>query len=145
MQPSTRRCPIFVSITGEIALLWQDVDPYEGDVILLTLDTDETLAMNTFELRGDLAQRFNHRYKKTFRLPEPYILKATAKIATQIGMVRRAATVRPTPIAASTDFRFEPIASMRPPSMRKPFSKLSTSGARSKAPVMDMAVFDIAS
>ncbi len=47
-----------VSITGEIALLWQDVDPYEGDVILLTLDTDETLAMNTFELRGDLAQRF---------------------------------------------------------------------------------------
>ncbi|MFN8121843.1 MAG: hypothetical protein U0237_05380 [Thermoleophilia bacterium] len=47
-----------VSITGEIALLWQDVDPYEGDVILLTLDTDETLAMNTFELRGPLAQRF---------------------------------------------------------------------------------------
>jgi tryptophanyl-tRNA synthetase len=28
----------------------------------------------------DLAQRFNHRYKKTFRLPEPYILKETAKI-----------------------------------------------------------------
>jgi hypothetical protein len=47
-----------VSITGEIALLWQDVDPYEGDVILLTLDTDETLAMNTFELRGALAERF---------------------------------------------------------------------------------------
>jgi len=33
------------------------------------------------ELTSDLAQRFNHRYKKTFRLPEPYILKATAKIA----------------------------------------------------------------
>jgi tryptophanyl-tRNA synthetase len=33
------------------------------------------------ELTRDLAQRFNHRYKKTFRLPEPYILKATAKIA----------------------------------------------------------------
>ena len=32
------------------------------------------------ELTRDLAQRFNHRYKKTFRLPEPYILKATAKI-----------------------------------------------------------------
>ncbi|MBI4943234.1 MAG: tryptophan--tRNA ligase, partial [Actinobacteria bacterium] len=30
------------------------------------------------ELTRDLAQRFNHRYKKTFRLPEPYILKATA-------------------------------------------------------------------
>ena len=31
-------------------------------------------------LTRDLAQRFNHRYKKTFRVPEPYILKATAKI-----------------------------------------------------------------
>ncbi len=26
------------------------------------------------------SRRFNHRYKKTFRLPEPYILKETAKI-----------------------------------------------------------------
>ncbi len=33
------------------------------------------------ELTRDLAQRFNHRYSKTFRLPEPYILKSTAKIA----------------------------------------------------------------
>src|SRR4051794_29586488 len=32
------------------------------------------------ELTRDLAQRFNHRYKKTFRLPEPYILTQTAKI-----------------------------------------------------------------
>src|SRR5512144_550247 len=32
------------------------------------------------ELTRDLAQRFNHRYKKTVRLPEPYIHKATAKI-----------------------------------------------------------------
>ncbi|GAA4076930.1 tryptophan--tRNA ligase [Nocardioides kongjuensis] len=32
------------------------------------------------ELTRDLAQRFNGRFKKTFRLPEPYILKATAKI-----------------------------------------------------------------
>jgi tryptophanyl-tRNA synthetase len=32
------------------------------------------------ELTRDLAQRFNHRYKKTFRLPEPFILKQTAKI-----------------------------------------------------------------
>lgn len=32
------------------------------------------------ELTRDLAQRFNHRYKKTFRLPEPFILEATAKI-----------------------------------------------------------------
>lgn len=33
------------------------------------------------ELTRDLAQRFNSRYKKTFRLPEPYILKATGRIA----------------------------------------------------------------
>ncbi len=32
------------------------------------------------ELTRDLAQRFNHRYKKTFRLPEPFIIKDTAKI-----------------------------------------------------------------
>jgi tryptophanyl-tRNA synthetase len=32
------------------------------------------------ELTRDLAQRFNHRYKKTFRLPEPYILESTGKI-----------------------------------------------------------------
>jgi len=32
------------------------------------------------ELTRDLAQRFNHRYQETFRLPEPYILEATAKI-----------------------------------------------------------------
>src|SRR3954451_8300641 len=30
------------------------------------------------ELTRALANRFNHRYKKTFRLPEPYILKSTA-------------------------------------------------------------------
>jgi hypothetical protein len=45
------------SITGEISLLWQDVDPYAGDVLLVTLDTDEPLRMNTFEIRGDLALR----------------------------------------------------------------------------------------
>ncbi len=32
------------------------------------------------ELTRDLAGRFNSRYKKTFRLPEPYIMKETAKI-----------------------------------------------------------------
>jgi tryptophanyl-tRNA synthetase len=33
------------------------------------------------ELTRDLAGRFNHRYKKAFPLPEPYILKQTAKIS----------------------------------------------------------------
>jgi tryptophanyl-tRNA synthetase len=32
------------------------------------------------ELTRDLAQRFNHRYKKTFPMPEPYILKSTGRI-----------------------------------------------------------------
>jgi len=32
------------------------------------------------ELTRDIAQRFNRRYQKTFRVPEPYILGATAKI-----------------------------------------------------------------
>ncbi|MDQ6935467.1 MAG: tryptophan--tRNA ligase [Actinomycetota bacterium] len=32
------------------------------------------------ELTRDLAQRFNTRYRKTFRLPEAYILRSTAKI-----------------------------------------------------------------
>jgi hypothetical protein len=45
------------SITGEISLLWQDVDPYRGDVILMSLDTDEPTRMNTFEIRGELAGR----------------------------------------------------------------------------------------
>ena len=55
------------------------------------------------ELTRDLAQRFNHRYKKTFRLPEPYILKATAKITdlqepdgedVEVGVVARPASSR---------------------------------------------------
>jgi tryptophanyl-tRNA synthetase len=32
------------------------------------------------ELTRDLAQRFNHRFKKAFPMPEPYILKSTGKI-----------------------------------------------------------------
>jgi hypothetical protein len=45
------------SIDGEISLLWQDVDAYRGDVILMSLDTDEPLRMNTFEISGELAAR----------------------------------------------------------------------------------------
>jgi hypothetical protein len=47
-----------VSITGEISLLWQDVDPYAGDVLLLRLDVDEPGDLDTFELSGDLAARY---------------------------------------------------------------------------------------
>ncbi len=45
------------SITGEISLLWQDVNPYRGDLILMSLDTDEPLRLNTFEIGGELAVR----------------------------------------------------------------------------------------
>jgi hypothetical protein len=45
------------SIDGEISLLWQDVDAYRGDVILMSLDTDEPMRMNTFEISGELAAR----------------------------------------------------------------------------------------
>ena len=46
-----------VSITGEVSLLWQDLDRYQGDVLLMSLDTDEPLQPNTFEIAGPLAQR----------------------------------------------------------------------------------------
>ncbi|MDX6554537.1 MAG: hypothetical protein QOD86_732 [Miltoncostaeaceae bacterium] len=46
-----------VSITGEVSLLWQDIDPYQGDVLLMSLDTDVPLAPNTFEIAGPLAER----------------------------------------------------------------------------------------
>jgi len=47
-----------VAIAGEISLLWQDVDLYHGDVILLNIIPDEMLRMDTFELRGPMAARF---------------------------------------------------------------------------------------
>jgi hypothetical protein len=46
-----------VSITGEVSLLWQDLDRYQGDVLLMSLDTDVPLAPNTFEIAGPLAER----------------------------------------------------------------------------------------
>ncbi|MEW6581639.1 MAG: hypothetical protein AB1416_02630 [Actinomycetota bacterium] len=47
------------SISGEVTLLYRHVDRYGGDVVLLTLDTDELLALNTFEVRGELASRLS--------------------------------------------------------------------------------------
>src|SRR5262245_47583906 len=45
------------SVTGLISLLWRDVDPYEGPVVLLTLDADDPRDQSTFEVRGALAGR----------------------------------------------------------------------------------------
>jgi hypothetical protein len=44
-------------ITGEISLLFEDHDAYRGNVLLLSLDTDEVLELNTFEITGPLAGR----------------------------------------------------------------------------------------
>ena len=78
------------------------------------------------ELTRDLAQRFNHRYKKTFRLPEPYILKATAKIPDlQEPDARRCRSRRPRPAASSR------CSTTRKVSAKKIRSAVTDSGARS--------------
>lgn len=38
-------------------MLWQETDPYRGEVLLVTLDTDVPLQPDTFELEGELAER----------------------------------------------------------------------------------------
>ena len=71
------------------------------------------------ELTRDLAQRFNKRYKKTFRLPEPYILKATAKMSksasTAGGIIEMldepalsAKKIRSAVTDSESDIRFDP-------------------------------------
>jgi tryptophanyl-tRNA synthetase len=53
-----------------------DVLLYHADQVPVGEDQRQHL-----ELTRDLAQRFNHRFGATLTVPEPYILKATAKIA----------------------------------------------------------------
>jgi tryptophanyl-tRNA synthetase len=53
-----------------------DILIYQADRVPVGEDQRQHL-----ELTRDLAQRFNHRFGKTFRLPEPYIVKETAKIS----------------------------------------------------------------
>jgi tryptophanyl-tRNA synthetase len=53
-----------------------DILVYQADRVPVGEDQRQHL-----ELTRDLAGRFNHRFGDTFRLPEPYIVKATAKIA----------------------------------------------------------------
>ncbi|QKW24262.1 tryptophan--tRNA ligase [Kitasatospora sp. NA04385] len=56
-------------------LMVADVLLYQADAVPVGEDQRQHL-----ELTRDLADRFNTRYGKTFTVPEPYILKATAKI-----------------------------------------------------------------
>jgi tryptophanyl-tRNA synthetase len=52
-----------------------DILLYDASVVPVGEDQRQHL-----ELTRDLAQRFNHRFGETFVVPEPYIVKATAKI-----------------------------------------------------------------
>ena len=52
-----------------------DILLYDADRVPVGEDQRQHL-----ELTRDLAQRFNSRYGETFAVPEPYIVKATAKI-----------------------------------------------------------------
>lgn len=45
------------SYCGEIAMLFEDRHAYRGRVLLVTLDTDVPLELNTFEIVGDVADR----------------------------------------------------------------------------------------
>jgi len=57
------------------ALQAADILTYQAKYVPVGEDQRQHL-----ELTRDLAQRFNSRFGKTFRLPEPYILKEAAKI-----------------------------------------------------------------
>ena len=52
-----------------------DILIYQADAVPVGEDQRQHL-----ELSRDLAQRFNHRFGKTFTVPEPHIVKDTAKI-----------------------------------------------------------------
>lgn len=45
------------SFTGEIAMMFEDQHPYRGRILLITLDTEVPLELNTFEVDGELADR----------------------------------------------------------------------------------------
>ncbi len=56
-------------------LMAADILLYDTDAVPVGEDQRQHL-----ELTRNLAQRFNHRYGRTFVLPEPYIVSGTAKI-----------------------------------------------------------------
>nr|WP_162293073.1 tryptophan--tRNA ligase [Actinophytocola xinjiangensis] len=66
---------ISLGLFGYPALQAADILAYQAAFVPVGEDQRQHL-----ELTRDLAQRFNSRYGRTFRLPEPYILKDAAKI-----------------------------------------------------------------
>jgi tryptophanyl-tRNA synthetase len=67
--------PITVGLFTYPILQVADILLYQADYVPVGEDQRQHL-----ELTRDLAQRFNSRYGETFTVPEPYILKDTAKI-----------------------------------------------------------------
>ena len=56
-------------------LMAADILIYQADKVPVGEDQRQHI-----ELTRNLAQRFNHRFGETFTVPEPYIVKATAKV-----------------------------------------------------------------
>jgi tryptophanyl-tRNA synthetase len=66
---------ISLGLFGYPALQAADILAYQASYVPVGEDQRQHL-----ELTRDLAQRFNSRFGRTFRLPEPYIVKDAAKI-----------------------------------------------------------------
>ena len=72
---SARNEVVSVGLFNYPILMAADILLYQADQVPVGADQRQHL-----ELTRDLAQRFNARYGDTFRVPEPYIMKETAKI-----------------------------------------------------------------
>ncbi len=70
-----RRRALSVGLFTYPVLQAADILLYQADAVPVGEDQRQHL-----ELTRNLAQRFNSRYGETFTVPEPYIVKATAKI-----------------------------------------------------------------
>jgi tryptophanyl-tRNA synthetase len=72
---SARNEVVSVGLFNYPILMAADILLYQADQVPVGADQRQHL-----ELTRDLAQRFNAKYGETFRVPEPYIMKETAKI-----------------------------------------------------------------
>src|SRR4051794_38163707 len=72
---SARNEVVSVGLFNYPVLMAADILLYQADQVPVGADQRQHL-----ELTRDLAQRFNAKYGETFQVPEPYIMKETAKI-----------------------------------------------------------------
>jgi hypothetical protein len=73
------------AITGEIRLLFHEVDDYGGDVLLLSLDTDEPSALDTFEIRGPLAARLGAALAEGMRVRVDCVPETVEMVSQETG------------------------------------------------------------